>query len=168
LFIFFSEDDIVAAGTMWHIKGIHDEEYLKIFALWFNSTLNIIQILAIRRETRGAWIVLDDYMFEEGLMIPAIETFSRNQKKNLLELYDRIKKNEFSSILNQLQDKDPIRKEIDETFLSLLGYNDEEISSLLQWIYDAVSKEISILRKLMGEGMEEKDLEEEKFIDEYA
>jgi hypothetical protein len=107
-------------------------------------------------------------MFDEGIMMPAIETLSKDQRNNLLELYDRIKGNEFDSILNQLQYKDLIRKEIDKTFLSLLGYTDEEIHSLFQWVYDSTANEILILKKLMGEGIEETDLEEEKAIDEYV
>ena len=165
---FFSEDKLVAAGTMWNVKGIQDKDQMKIISLWFNCTLNVVQILAIRRETRGAWIVLDDYMFHEGFMIPAIDKLNETQKNGLLKLYDRIKDYEFSSILLQLQNRDPIRQEIDRTFLHILGYSDKQITSLFEWMYDSVQKEITILKKLMGEGIGDNDLEEEKFIDSYV
>ena len=47
------------------------------------------------------------------------------------------------------------------------GYNDKEIEDVLGWMYDAISNEIQILRKLMGEGTEHEDLEE-RYIDEFT
>ena len=89
------------------------------------------------------------------------------EKMNLFALYEKVKGVEFASILEQLQNKDPLRKEIHRMFFSILGYNDKEIEDVLGWMYDAISNEIQILRELMGEGTEREDLEE-RYIDEFT
>ena len=63
---FFSRIALSPCKMLWAIQGL-DEEESKILALWFNSTVNIAQVLSKRAETRGAFMGLDQYILREFL-----------------------------------------------------------------------------------------------------
>jgi hypothetical protein len=74
---------------MWSIKGFTNDE-AKIFTLWFNSALNLLQLLIHRTETRGAWIKLHEYQIRHALMLnPKILT--QQEKSALLDLFEKLR-----------------------------------------------------------------------------
>jgi len=133
---------------MWDISGFNKEDS-KIVTVWLNSTVNILQMLINRTETRGAWMKLHQYQIRNSL-IPNLKTLTPEERKNLLILFRKMKKLEFPSILNQLKDRHPLRVETDRTVLKLLGFNDDEIDRILDFLYPALANEIEQLKTLMA------------------
>ena len=121
------------------------DECAKILALFFNSTINILQVLLSRSETRGAFVEISKYILQDFLTINP-EKLSENEKGLLLNIFQEVKDVELPSILTQLKDKHPVRKKIDEAFLQILGKNID-----LDIIYEKVANEIEVLKKLMSE-----------------
>ena len=150
LLAFYSSAPIVGVD-MWCIREIHGD-HAKILALWLNSSFCILQFLLLRTETRGAWMKIHDYMLDK-LRVPDFTKLSEGKKKVLLETFDKIKDSEFPSILDQLKQKHPARKLIDQTWLEVLGYqgNKEEI---LDKLYGSLATEIELLKKMMAEGVQ--------------
>jgi hypothetical protein len=132
---------------MWSITGLSDED-AKIFALWFNSALNLLQMIVYRTETRGAWMKLHEYQIRDSMMLN-LKVLSSEERKNLLNLFDKLKKQEFPSILEQMKTKFPPRVEIDKTIFRVLGFGDDEIERLLDYLYPALTNEIEQLKVLM-------------------
>jgi len=132
---------------MWDVAGFN-EENAKIMTLWFNSSINILQMLINRTETRGAWMKLHQYQIRDS-MIPNLRTLTSEERKNLLDLFNKLKKQEFPSILEQLKIKFPLRVEIDRAVLSMLGFGDAEIDRILDYLYPALANEIEQLKTLM-------------------
>ncbi|MBS7611474.1 hypothetical protein KEJ27_04620 [Candidatus Bathyarchaeota archaeon] len=132
---------------MWSITGFSDED-AKIFALWFNSTLNLLQMIIHRTETRGAWMKLHEYQIRDSMMLNLKELTSE-QRRYLLDLFDKLKKQEFPSIFEQLKSKFPLRVEIDKAILRVLGFGDDEINRTLDYLYPALANEIEQLKRLM-------------------
>jgi len=56
---------------------------------------------------------------------------------------------EFPSLLKQLKDKFPVRVEIDKLMLGVLGFGDDEIDRILDYLYPALANEIEQLKTLM-------------------
>ncbi|MEA2089236.1 MAG: N-6 DNA methylase, partial [Thermoproteota archaeon] len=131
---------------MWSIKGIPDED-AKILALWFNSTPNLLSTLIYRTETRGAWMKIHEYTLKDLLVIDP-RTLSPSDRARLLKLFDRTKNETFTSLLEQLKTKFPHRVEIDKTILKVLGFGDDEINRLLNYLYPALANEIEQLKTL--------------------
>jgi len=147
LIAFCSENPIVGVDA-WSIKGVNGDD-AKILTLWLNSTLNILQILTLRTETRGAWMKIHDYMLSE-ILVPNPKKLSLEDRKKLLNIFKRVKNTHFPSILKQLKDKHHARKLIDKAWLEILGYKGD-IDKLLDRLYESLTEEITILKKMMAE-----------------
>jgi len=132
---------------MWNIKGIPEAD-AKILAVWFNSTLHLLATIVHRTETRGAWMKLHEYTLEESLILDP-ETLSDNDRMALLDIYNKAKDESFPSLLEQLKTKFPLRVEIDRAVLRVLGFGDDEIDRLLDYLYPALANEIQQLKTLM-------------------
>jgi len=144
---FYSEDRFAPPGVAWAIKLSKEDS--KILCLWFNSTLNLLQMLLERKETRGAFLQIDKYVLEE-LKVPNIKDLSKEEKMLLLNVFENVRREDFPSILDQLRTKHPARKLIDETWLRIFGYSDD-IDITLDELYNSVATEIELLKKLMKE-----------------
>jgi methylase of polypeptide subunit release factors len=162
MFLISRRFDISAAGTcllayysseattgqnLWSLKGIGEDE-AKILTLWFNSTLNLLQVYLQRMETRGAWMEINDGMINDFLLLD-VGSLNKKEKKYLLDMFDRMKNLELPSIHEQLKTKFASRKELDTMLLQLLGYSSEEADQLLGYLYPALANEIEKLKTLM-------------------
>jgi hypothetical protein len=132
---------------MWSVAGINSED-AKIMTFWFNSTINILQMLINRTETRGAWMKLHQYQIKDS-MILNVKALSLKERRNILDLFNKLRKQEFLSIHEQLRGRFWARVEIDKAILKTLGFNEQEVNKLLDYLYPALTKEIKQLKTLM-------------------
>jgi len=125
----------------------------KILALWFNSTVNIAQILSKRAETRGAFMGLDQYILQEFL-VPNPSRVTKQHRDQLIRVFEEHAKTKLPSIIGQLKTSNPVRRAIDLAILQALEIkgNHEE---LLDSAYASVSRAIETLATLMKEGQVE-------------
>jgi hypothetical protein len=143
---YYSSTPILVPRSMWSIK-IPDAS-AKIFTLWLNSTFNLLQILLQRRETEGAYIWFVASAIKEFL-VPNINEMPKKEIKILLQIFGKYCNERFPSLLNQLKNRFPARVVIDKTLLRLLGFDDDEIDCILEYLYPALAKEIEQLKTLM-------------------
>ena len=124
----------VLSNVWWTIslyEEIESEENEKILVLWLNSTLGVINFLANRSETEGAWIDFKKPVLN-NMPVLDITLLSKKQKQSLVSTYNHIS-NQLISPLPEM-DKDNIRQEIDEAISNALGLN-----------------KLTILRKLLAQ-----------------
>lgn len=145
---FYSENPLVGID-FWSIRN-GELDYGKILTLWLNSTLNILQTIILRTETRGAWMKIHDYMLDEFL-VPKYDKISDDECALLVNIFERVKNKKLPSILEQLENKHPVRRLIDEAWLRVLGYKGNA-SKLLDKLYEALVEEVVTLREMMAEG----------------
>lgn len=139
-----------SAGALWGIN-IPNRDEAKVLCLWFNSSLNLFQMLIDRKETRGGYMQIDDYVMRE-FIVPDFEKLSNAEMKMLLNLFQKIRHEEFPSIHEQLRNKHPIRKELDMTILKIIGMPEDYIESFLVSLYKELDKELVKLKEVMAEG----------------
>jgi hypothetical protein len=98
------------------IRNIPDED--KVLALWFNSTLGILPLLAYREDTEGAWV-----QFKKAALLPMpvldVASLPTPVVATLASAFDRLATQELLPF--PMIDRDPVRKEIDSVFSSALG-----------------------------------------------
>lgn len=116
--------------------------------IWLNSSLNILQMLLNRTETRGAWMKLHQYQIRSSL-IPKLKIMTQEDRNNLLALYERLRTVEFPSILDQLRGRFKQRVEIDKAMLKMLGHSEHDANQVLDYLYPALTYEIEKLKTLM-------------------
>lgn len=144
---FFSSNLIAPSGLAWAVKT--EDESARILCLWFNSTLNVLQLLLERKETRGAFLQLDEYVLEE-LKAPDLTKLSDSEIDQLLNVFEKVRDVELPSILDQLKRKNPYRQAIDRAWLEILGY-EGDADELLDGLYESLADEIELLKRLMAE-----------------
>jgi hypothetical protein len=147
---FYSDDEMFIGGSFWNLV-IKEEVQNKLFCLWFNSTINLFQVLTERKEQRGGWIWLDDYVMREFTM-PNLTKLSDEEVDMLLAVFQKYGKTPLPNLLEQLEKRDFVRREIDRAFLRLLGMPEKEISVFLERLYDILAREIGMLKTVMAEG----------------
>jgi hypothetical protein len=117
---FYSDEPIIGTNQFWCIRG-PSGDYAKILTLWMNSTINLVQMLMIRRETRGAWMQIDEYALRDAL-VPDLNKLIPDEERELLTIFEKAGRVKMPSILNQLNQNHPPRRAIDKTWLRILGY----------------------------------------------
>jgi len=146
LMAFYSSSLMAPLGLMWSIKApLEDAKFL---SLWLNSTPNMLQVLRDRKETEGAFMQIDEYTLND-LMILNPMALSHEEKQHLSKLFEKIRNQEFPSILHQLKNRFPPRTELDFAVLRVLGFGDVEINRILDYLYPALANEIQQLKTLM-------------------
>jgi hypothetical protein len=147
LFAHYSPYFFAASKMMYCFKNVAESD-AKILTLWFNSTLNVLQVFIDRIETEGAFISLSKYSLLDAYVLNPSK-ISKEERDAMLSLYDKIKSVEFPSLLGQLKEKFPARVEIDKLMLKALDLSDDEIRHILGYLYPALANEIEQLKTLM-------------------
>jgi len=160
-FVYVGRFDISASGThalayysnklfspsqmFWAIKGMKNED-AKILALWWNSSLNTMQILSHKKETRGAFMQLLAYS-TKSFKVLNFKTLPKETRTELIKTFDSVSDKEMPSILTQFKTSNPVRLEIDKAIFKALGIfiSDSELKK----IYVAIDEEIEQLKNVM-------------------
>jgi hypothetical protein len=122
----------VLSNTWWPVAtDSSDRSIDKILALWLNSSLGLLSLIASRVDTRGAWIDLKKPILEEMLVIDP-RALAAETKKKLVAAYDELAKTEIQALPHIA--KDEVRGKIDKAVAEALGIADD----------------LSMLRKLLG------------------
>jgi hypothetical protein len=97
--------------------------------LWFNSTLNLLQVYLQRMETGGTWMEINSAMISDFYILN-VDLLSSDEKSQLVDLFESLRKIPFPSILDQLKTSFAPRKEIDLAILRLMGYSKNDAESV--------------------------------------
>ena len=143
---YYSNRLALVPRSMWSIK-IPDVS-AKVFTLWLNSSLNLLQLLLLRRETRGAYIWFVASTIRKFL-VPNIDKLLSEDVERLLQIFSKYCAVKFPDIISQLKSRFSPRAEIDMAILKILGFSDDEINQFLDYLYPALAKEIEQLKTLM-------------------
>jgi hypothetical protein len=107
-------------SNVWWPVRLHkdDERAEKVLALWLNSTLGIMTMVAHRVPTEGAWVQFKKPTIEE-LPILDVLALSESQLKRLAGAYDTLANEELNTMQNMAED--PTRCAADDAFAKVLG-----------------------------------------------
>lgn len=117
----------VLSNTWWPVAvakrdGVSAEDIEQILALWLNSTLGVILLLATRVETEGPWIKLKKPLLEALAVLNPV-ALAAGQRRRLTRAYEELADRELRP-LPEL-DQDDVRGQIDSAFTEALGIRDD-------------------------------------------
>lgn len=144
---YYSELERAPTGLTWVFKYL-DEYFSKYITLWNNCSIHILQVLIYRKETRGGFMAIDSYNFED-YKVPNPNCIDDEAKKNCLSLFTELSNIEFPSIKNQLENNFEGRKKLDEFFLSLI-FPTQNIEQFGISLREKLLQEIKNLKKQMN------------------
>jgi len=92
---------------------------------------------------------LHEYAMNEMQLLDP-KKLKKYERNRLLQRFETIKNVSFPNILEQLKGKFPPRVEMDKAVFRVLGFGDDEIDRILDYLYPALANEIEKLKKLMA------------------
>jgi hypothetical protein len=117
----YSNSSPMIGRAMWRVIVPEPNQWIeKALVLWFNSTFFLAQLLSFRTETQGTYGRIDKHKLLDS-RIPDFSRFTRDQSKQVVDLFEEVKSIEFPSIMDQLRDGHTGRKNIDLFFMVVLG-----------------------------------------------
>lgn len=124
-------DAPVLSNVWWPFnatRGDVPRQIEKVLAVWLNSTLGILSVMASRVETEGAWIALKKPILEA---MPVIDpsALPDGAFRHLLEIYTQFESSELLPIPHLA--KDPTRVALDRAIATAVGI-DDDLSALRQ------------------------------------
>jgi hypothetical protein len=143
---YYSEYEFSPSQMFWLIKGMSGEDS-KIFALFWNSSVNILQILSNKKETRGAFIQILAYSFQDFFVIDP-QLLSFKNKANLVKCFEDISREDLPSILYRYENMDSRQLKIDYAILEALGvsYSNDQLKELYSFIAGEIKKLKSVMK----------------------
>ena len=108
-----------ALSNVWWPVRLREENDRaeKVLALWLNSTLGLLTSIAHRVPTRGAWIQFKKPTIE-NLPVLDVAALSKDQLRQLADVYDSVATKELNTIVNMANDE--VRAGIDHAFSQIL------------------------------------------------
>lgn len=142
---YHSRNPLVAPATSWvfNASGID----AKILCLWFNSSLNLVQLLANRLE--DVWIDVHKYQLK-NFLVPDVSAMERSDKLELEALFHKVASVELPSMIEQYLHgkKIELKKEIDRLFLKILGIPPEQAKILIGHLHGSIKNELNQINEM--------------------
>jgi hypothetical protein len=123
---FRSDEPAFLAGAYgYNIHGSKNEREEKLFTLWLNSTLSLIELLSKLTITEGTWIKLEEFTTSQVTILDPLKVTEKQWQK-IEELWEEVCDESVPSLLTQLRDRNSVRNKIDVTLLRILGLDHTE------------------------------------------
>lgn len=142
---FYSDERIL--GSQLPSISMKNKDYGKIFALYLNSIIALIQLLSFVAESRGSWASLDHDRVWSNIHVPRINKLHKRTLRRALTLFDKVGKVDVKPLFQRVRDHDPVQRSIDELALEMLGLDNWK--PRLDEVYDAVAKELETMHKIL-------------------
>jgi len=128
---------------------IRDTFAAKMFTLYLNSSIALLQLIGFVVETRGAWITLHGDQVWKHIHVPSIDGISKKLRNDVLKVFDKVTKVDSENLLDRLKNKSSIQKEIDEVSLELLGMGSwkDRLDDIHSAIIDELQAMLEILER---------------------
>ena len=110
----------VLSNVWWPVR-VEDEATEKALAVWLNSSLGLLTILAQRTSTRGGWVAMKKADLEE---LPVLDSrkLSQSQQKAMSDLFDEMVEAEFERLPRMAGC--PSRRSLDDGIARILSLPD--------------------------------------------
>ena len=108
-------------SNVWWPVNVEGKSAEKALAVWLNSTLGLLTILAQRTSTRGGWVAMKKVDLE-GLPVLDVRAISSSQLKRLARLFDKVAHEEFERLPRMALC--PARRSLDDGIARILDLPD--------------------------------------------
>jgi len=144
---FYSKNKIIGTTSALLNMQVADIEKGKVLAVYLNSILSIIQLIAFMAETEGAWVTLHSEQVWAHIHVPDVKNLSNENFGKAQKLFAEIEKLNVKPLYQRIRTHDKIQKSIDELALEMVGLSDWK--NRLNELYNAVAEELGTMQKIL-------------------
>jgi hypothetical protein len=141
---FWSKNRIIGPSAPLINVQVKDIAFAKSLTLYFNSTISLLQLIAFSAETEGAWVALHGKQVWSHLHVPLPENVI---EEKISKLFGELGKVDVKPLFSRIKKHDFIQRSLDELALEMLRL--DAWKSRLDEIYDAVTKELEAMHKIL-------------------
>ena len=141
-----ADSGFVPLKLFWLIKGLSYDE-AKVLTLFWNSSVNILQLLFQKTETEGGFIEIQGYRLNE-LMVIDPSRLLEEDRKEVIKIFDELSKEQLPSIVERYEQKSGIQLKIDLAISKAIGLNADE--NRLRETYTYITEELRRLKGVMN------------------
>jgi type I restriction-modification system DNA methylase subunit len=141
---FWSKNRIIGPSAPLINVQVKDIAFAKSLTLYFNSTISLLQLIAFSAETEGAWVALHGKQVWSHLHVPLPENVI---EEKISKLFGELGKVDVKPLFSRIKKHDFIQRSLDELALEMLRL--DAWKSRLDEIYDAVTKELETMHKIL-------------------
>jgi type I restriction-modification system DNA methylase subunit len=144
----WANEPMFLSSPNYRVFGFSDDREEALFCLWVNSSIGLYQVIANTASTGlGVWARIERYTMDR-VWFPDYSSITEWDR--VAEIWKRISKMKFPSLIEQLKGKDEFRNELDDSMLSLLGFSDlAEREAIAQDIRKGLLELLVILKSAM-------------------
>ncbi len=144
---FWSVNSVISPSAPLINVRVKDLEFAKLLALYFNSAIAFLQLLAFSAETEGAWVALHGKQVWSHIYVPSYKALNKEKREKMKKIFDSVSKVDVKPIYQRITKHDSIQRVIDELALEMLGL--EDWKPRLDEIYDALAEELETMHKIL-------------------
>ena len=142
---FYSSNNTL--GSQLPNLQVREDDSAKLLILYLNSSIALLQLLSFAAETEGSWVSLDHLRVWSNIHVPEFGKIKEKTFQNAITLFDKLDKIDVKPLYRRIKEHNSVQRSIDELVLEMLGLNDWK--SRLDEIYDAVTKELEAMHKIL-------------------
>ncbi len=143
-----SETVFLAGAYGYNVKGLANPRQEKLFTLWYNSSMSLIELLSKATVTQGTYMKFEQFTTERVTM-PDPDLLTDIQWNRVEKLWDDVSTEPLPSLLTQLQDGNAVRDRLDVELLELVGLHHTEAQAVSKKLQRGALSVITLLRKTM-------------------
>jgi predicted RNA methylase len=148
---FYSNNRIIGPSAPLICLKLKKEnlDHYKILALYLNSSITFLQLLAYLAMTEGAWVAIHSKQAWSNVRLPDLELLPESVVKEALQVFNEIAKNEaqLQPLYSRYIYKSSLQKKIDRVALRMLGL--EWTEQQLEALYDAIKFELDMMQAIL-------------------
>ncbi|MDI6847794.1 MAG: N-6 DNA methylase [Candidatus Bathyarchaeia archaeon] len=143
--VFYSDNKVLGTTSALLNMHVEDIEKGKALAVYLNSSISLLQLIAFMAETEGAWVTLHGNQVWAHVHVPDIENLDDKELKKAVSLFAEISKLNVKPLYQRIRDHDNLQKRIDELALEMTGLNNWK--NMLDELYDVIANELETMQK---------------------
>lgn len=118
---YYSDNKLTGTAVMLNMKTDMPLERARALTLFLNSSLTLIQLLALLSETRGAWVDIHEKPMWALVKVPDVMRMSDSLVKKANDVFREVGKQDAEPMFDRLKRSDLLQRKIDEIALEMIG-----------------------------------------------
>jgi hypothetical protein len=144
---FYSNKRLIGTTSALLNLRTSNENVKKALAIYLNSTITLLQLIAFVAETRGAWVTLHGSQVWAHIHVPNVDNFDKKKRAKVNAIWGRIRKLDVKPLYQRIRERDRTQRQIDEIALEMVGL--DSWKSRLDELYEAVAEELETMHKIL-------------------
>jgi len=143
---YYSNNRLTGTAVLLNVRTDMPLERVRALTLYLNSSLTLIQLLALLSETRGAWVDIHEQPMWALVRVPDVRQLDSALLRKAERVFHQIGKQDAMPMFERLRRSDPIQTMIDEVALEMADL--KHWKSKITELHQILASEVQVLAEI--------------------